>query len=56
MVAKDGCSSSDWNIGYPSGPLSKLKRKRTLRQVLFDVQAGNSNLARSPDGKSNHAM
>ena len=27
-----------------------------LRQVLFDVQAGNSNLAKSLSEKSNHAM
>ena len=27
-----------------------------LRQVLFDVREGNSNLAKSPSEKSNHAM
>ena len=27
-----------------------------LRQVLFDIRAGNSNLAKSLGGKSNHAM
>ena len=28
----------------------------TLRQVLFDLRAGNSNLAKSLGEKSNHAM
>ena len=28
----------------------------TLRQVLFDVRAGNSDLAKSLSEKSNHAM
>ena len=27
-----------------------------LRQVLFDLRAGNSNLAKSLSEKSNHAM
>ena len=27
-----------------------------LRQVLFDIRAGNSNLAKSLSKKSNHAM
>ena len=27
-----------------------------LRQVLFDIRAGNSNLAKSLTEKSNHAM
>ena len=30
--------------------------RESLRQVLFDLQAGNSNLATSLNEKSNHAM
>ena len=29
---------------------------KLLRQVLFDIRAGNSNLAKSLGEKSNHAM
>ena len=29
---------------------------KTLRQVLFDIRAGNSNLAKSLSEKINHAM
>ena len=29
---------------------------KLLRQVLFDLRAGNSNLAKSLNEKSNHAM
>ena len=29
---------------------------KLLRQILFDIRAGNSNLAKSLSEKSNHAM
>ena len=32
------------------------KQAEILREVLFDVQAGNSNLAKRLSEKSNHAM
>ena len=35
---------------------SKKYKKKLLRQVLFDIRAGNSNLAKSLGEKSNHAM
>ena len=35
---------------------SKKYKKKLLRQVLFDLRAGNSNLAKSLDEKSNHTM
>ena len=33
-----------------------LRSNKKLRQVLFDIRAGNSNLAKSLGEKSNHAM
>ena len=36
--------------------LLRVMKDVILRQVLFDVRAGNSNLAKSLSEKSNHAM
>ena len=36
--------------------LSRIRWNSLLRQVLFDIRAGNSNLAKSPVEKRNHAM
>ena len=36
--------------------LTKILLSKSLRQVLFDVRAENSNLAKSPSEKNNHAM
>ena len=33
-----------------------LQEDSLLRQVLFDIRAGNSNLAKSLSEESNHAM
>ena len=33
-----------------------FNREQTLRQVLFDIRAGNSNLAKSLSENSNHGM
>ena len=35
---------------------TKCKYKKELRQVLLDIRAGSSNLAKSLSEKSNHAM
>ena len=40
----------------PGMMTSSLPKFGNLRQVLFDIRAGNSNLAKSLSEKSNHAM
>ena len=43
-------------IEYLSSSILRIKILKQLRQVLFDLRAGNSNVAKSLSEKSNHAM